>query len=193
MKTLTQLNESYFSEGYRNELIEKLQNAFREEVNAWYGYVIMSKFLEGQCRCEIEKFFAETAKDEFEDHAMWILDRINQLNGVPSKCLTPETLSDVRHQYIMPEPMLSGPLNTLEAIRINIDNERGAIETYEELEKFTREVDPVTNKKIKEIWSDEEEHLAELEDFFADISSVQHTETPIIPTTPTTPTIPFEY
>ena len=189
MKTLTQLNESYFSEEYKQELLTLLQNAFREEVNAWYGYVLMSKFLVGQCRCELEKFFEETAEDEFEDHAMWILDRINQLNGTPDKCLSPATLMTTEHPYITPEQMSSGPLSTSEAVKINIDNERGAIETYEQLEKFTRDVDPVTNKKIKEIWADEEEHLSELEDFYNDIAGTQNTTMGVEPQL----TIPYEY
>ena len=173
MKTLTQLNESNFSEGYRSELLTRLQNAFREEINAWYGYTIMGKFLIGPCREELEKFFETSAKDEFEDHAMWILERINQLNGTPNECLAPETLKNVDHGYIIPQNLVSGPMSTEDAVNINIDNERGAIETYEALEKFTRDVDPVTNKKIKEIWADEEEHLSELNDFLGDIQNMK--------------------
>ena len=50
----------------------------------------------------------------------------------------------------------------------NIEAEKGAIETYRELEEMTRNVDVVSNDKIKQILADEIEHLQELEDFIAD-------------------------
>ena len=52
---------------------------------------------------------------------------------------------------------------------LNIEAERGAIETYKKIEAYTRGIDVVTNKKIKLILQDEEEHLTELKDFLADI------------------------
>lgn len=50
----------------------------------------------------------------------------------------------------------------------NIEAEKGAIETYRELEEMTRNVDVVSNDKIKQILADEIEHLQELEDFITD-------------------------
>ena len=47
--------------------------------------------------------------------------------------------------------------------------EMGAIETYKDLEEITRNVDPVTNRKVKAILADEEEHLQEIEDFLCDV------------------------
>ena len=43
--------------------------------------------------------------------------------------------------------------------------ELGAIETYKDLIEFTKECDPITNKKMKEILKDEEKHLKEMEEF----------------------------
>lgn len=47
--------------------------------------------------------------------------------------------------------------------------ELDAIDTYRELEEITRNIDTVTNKKIKDILADEEEHLQEIEDFICDV------------------------
>ena len=51
----------------------------------------------------------------------------------------------------------------------NIEAEKGAIETYIELVNYTKGIDPVTHRKMKQILADEQEHLTELNDFFADI------------------------
>ena len=53
----------------------------------------------------------------------------------------------------------------------NITAEEGAIETYSDIELFTRDRDVVTNKRIKEILADEQEHLQALKDLVADIES----------------------
>ena len=49
--------------------------------------------------------------------------------------------------------------------------EMDAIETYRDLEEITRNVDPVTNRKVKAILADEEEHLQEIEDFLCDVGN----------------------
>ena len=179
MKKFTEITskiENQLDGDYRVELCEKLQNAFAEEINAWYGYMITSKFLTGPCRSEISKFFDETAKDEFEDHAMWILERLSQLRMTPNKVLGPSSLAMAKHPYMTPTQLLSGQLSTLDAITMNIKGEKDAIETYRALEMFTRDIDPVSNAKIKQIWADEEEHLSELNDFYDDIIAQQSTQ-----------------
>ena len=64
-----------------SEIIDKMKNALKEEFNAWYGYIIVKEWLEGTDRKDIEKFYEDTAKDELEDHAYWLMKRINQLGG----------------------------------------------------------------------------------------------------------------
>ena len=51
----------------------------------------------------------------------------------------------------------------------NIQSEKGAIETYTALEVVTRDNDVVTNRKVKEILADEQEHLQNLIDLHKDI------------------------
>lgn len=174
MKTLTQISQQdNFNDDYKTQLCNRLQNAFAEEINAWYGYIIISKSLLGTNRKDLENFFIETAKDEYEDHAMWILERLSQLKQAPTLVLSPDMLNIAKHKYIVPDQISQhGYISTLRAIEINIENEKGAIETYKELEQFTRNIDVVTNDKIKHILADEEEHLSELQDFYDDLSKI---------------------
>ena len=57
MKTLKQLNEAYADEYLDNDIrlviIDKLKNALKEELNAWYGYIIIKDSLVGRYRSEI--------------------------------------------------------------------------------------------------------------------------------------------
>lgn len=150
-------------------VLQELKNALMEELNAWYGYIIVKDFLVGPERTNIQKFYEETAKDELEDHAYWLMERISQLNGtIEDITLSPSTWENAKHKYIEPV-WKSGGIPTQESLEINIENERGAIETYEKIVSMTEEFDPVTNAKAKEILADEMEHLQELKDFLNDI------------------------
>ena len=125
--------------------------------------MIIIPFLEGMHKEEAVDFFKETAKDELEDHAYWLMERINQLGIYPSQIINSTYWDNIaKHKYIPPVQ------NILQAIRNNIAAECGAIETYQELEKFTRDRDVVTNTKVKEILADEQQHLADLYDLEKD-------------------------
>ena len=147
-----------------NTLVEMLKNALAEEILAWYHYTICAPFLIGNMRPDVEKLFIETAKDEFEDHAMWLMERLRQLGENPGEILDPNELNNIaKHKYIIPE------FDTLKAIENNIKAELGAIETYTELEEFTKDKDIVSHAKIEEILSDEQEHLKLLNKLAEDI------------------------
>ena len=152
-------------------LVSKLQKAFAEEINAWYGYIIVSKFLVGKERSEIAEFFEDAAKDEYEDHAMWLLERINQLGKSPIDVLTLNSINNIApHKYICPF-FCEDKADVMNALKINLKNEEGAIETYNDLEKFTRDIDVVTNRKIKDILGDEQEHHTKIQEFIDDLSA----------------------
>ena len=53
-------------------------------------------------------------------------------------------------------------IDVIKSIDQNIKAEQDAIETYNKLEKITRDKDVVSNQKIKEILADEQEHLQAL-------------------------------
>jgi len=155
--------------GDSNPIVVELKNALMEELNAWYGYVIVKEFLVGPERANICEFYEETAKDELEDHGYWLMERISQLGGtIEDITLSPSTWENAKHKYIAPA-WKSGGIPVKDSLETNIENEEGAIETYERIVSMTEDVDPVTNAKAKEILADETEHLQELKDFLNDI------------------------
>lgn len=155
-----------------------LKNALMEEINAWYGYFIVSEHLIGTERANISNLYKEMANDELCDHGAWLLKRINELGGTVSDIASnPALIMTSNHGYLPSSWDVVGDdllVLTYKSVTTNIENERGAIETYRKIEKFTRDIDPVTNAKVKEILTDEEEHLNELEDFRKDISLISN-------------------
>lgn len=169
-KVLTNESTDYLDSNFKEILVEKLTNAFKEEINAFYAYFIAKNYLVGQNRKDLERFYDEAAKDELYDHAAWILERINQLDGFPTMAMDVAQLTHVQHPFIQPHYM-GNSISTVQSIKENIEAEKGAIETYREIEEYTRGVDVVTNRKIKHILADEIEHLQELEEFLADVEN----------------------
>jgi bacterioferritin len=160
---------TYINEAEGSKIIDAMKNALKEELNAWYGYVIVKEWLTGTDRKDIEKFYEDTAKDELEDHAYWLMKRINQLGGtIEDISMSPNSWETANHKYIAPT-WSKDNIDIKKSLEDNITNEEGAIETYEELVKMTEEVDPASNSKLKEILADEQEHLQELKDFLQDI------------------------
>jgi len=160
---------TYINEAEGSKIIDAMKNALKEELNAWYGYVIVKEWLKGTDRKDIEKFYEDTAKDELEDHAYWLMKRINQLGGtIEDISMSPNSWETANHKYIAPT-WSKDNIDIKKSLEDNITNEEGAIETYEELVKMTEEVDPASNSKLKEILADEQEHLQELKDFLQDI------------------------
>lgn len=172
MKSLSQtLSEASFSDLMiknleNKDLVTLLQSALAEEYLQWYQYTVVIPFAVGQDRVNIVEAFKEHAKDELEDHAAWLIERINQLDGVPTLVDEPSkwNLCAV-HKYITPKP----PYDVCTLLEQNIQSEKGAIETYTALEAVTRHNDIVTNRKVKEILADEQEHLQNLIDLHKDI------------------------
>jgi len=160
---------TYINEAEGSKIIDAMKNALKEELNAWYGYVIVKEWLTGTDRKDIEKFYEDTAKDELEDHAYWLMKRINQLGGaIEDITMSPNSWETATHKYIAPT-WSKDNIDIKKSLEDNIKNEEGAIETYEELVKMTEDVDPTSNSKLKEILADEQEHLQELKDFLQDI------------------------
>jgi rubrerythrin len=76
------------------------------------------------------------------------------------------------HKYTA--PAYGDVMNTSQALTIAIQMEKDAIETYKAFELATRDSDPVSNQKIREILADEEEHLEALNSFSLDMLSVNN-------------------
>ena len=160
---------TYINEAEGSKIIDAMKNALKEELNAWYGYVIVKEWLAGTDRKDIEKFYEDTAKDELEDHGYWLMKRINQLGGtIEDITMSPNSWETATHKYIAPT-WSKDNIDIKKSLEDNVKNEEGAIETYEELVKMTEDVDPASNSKLKEILADEQEHLQELKDFLNDL------------------------
>lgn len=181
MKSLSQtVSEASYSDLMiknleNKDLVTLLQSALAEEYLQWYQYTVVIPFAVGQDRVNIVEAFKEHAKDELEDHAAWLIERINQLDGVPTLVDEPSkwNLCAV-HKYITPAP----PYDVCTLLEQNIQSEKGAIETYTALEVVTRDNDIVTNRKVKEILADEQEHLQNLMDLYKDIRGQRICDTP---------------
>ncbi len=169
MKTISKR----INEAAESNIIDAMKNALKEEFNAWYEYLIVKEWLAGQDRKEIEEFFEEAAKDELEDHAYWLMKRINQLGGdVENIAMSAGTWDSAKHKREIAKWTKAADgkqVNIIDTLQANILNEEGAIETYEELIKMTEGIDPASNSKLKEILADEQEHLQELKDFLNDM------------------------
>lgn len=176
MKDLNEIiDESVISmsDDQRALIISKLKNAFKEEINAFYGYFIVCNFAFGTNRPSIVNRFKDNGFDELMHHADWILKRINELGGDITGIESPACTSSANHPFAVPLTM-----NVRDLININISAEKDAIETYQELVDITNNVDPASNSKLKEILADEEEHLTELKDFLKDLDLELEYETP---------------
>ena len=190
MKTLKdKINEAYAETWIDSEsqrlIVEKLKNALKEELNAWYGYIIVRDWLVGSNKSDLIKLYDETAKDELEDHAYWLMKRINELGGtIEDITASPASWLTAKHTYASPEwqhkytketgvgtgePCGDLVIPIQRSLFTNVENEMGAIETYRDLIEITQlSKDYTTEKKCKEILADEEEHLQLLQDFLDD-------------------------
>jgi bacterioferritin len=149
-----------------NELISKLNQALAEEWLAYYQYWIGAKVMEGPMRGDIEKELLVHADQEL-NHATMVVERITQLNGTP--VLTPADWLKLSHcAYGTPEdPYIEKILNQ------NLDGERCAIETYNNILRFTSGKDFATYDMALFILKEELEHEQEIEDWLTDIEHIK--------------------
>lgn len=175
---LTESASDYLDDQFKQILIQKLTNAYMEEICAFYAYFIALPYLTGKERTSVQKFYEEAAKDELYDHASWILKRISELDGIPVEALNIEALQNAQHKYIVPAVIEdTNQIDVYQSLLDNKEAEQGAIETYRDIEEYTRNIDVVTNDKIKQILADEIEHLQEIEDFLADYDVMVYDDT----------------
>lgn len=175
---LAESASDYLDDQFKQILIQKLTNAYMEEICAFYAYFIALPYLTGKERTSVQKFYEEAAKDELYDHASWILKRISELDGIPVEALNIEALQNAQHKYIVPAVIEdTNQIDVYQSLLDNKEAEQGAIETYRDIEEYTRNIDVVTNDKIKQILTDEIEHLQEIEDFLADYDVMVYDDT----------------
>lgn len=147
-------------------VVVMLEKRYAEEILQWYHYYIISNFLVGKERPNIEKTFVEFADDELNDHAVKLLKRINELGGDVEKLKILSNLASLSDcTYTTP----TLPYDTKSLVLMNIEHEKCAIEGYKKLLNLTRDLDVTTYEMATEILADEEEHLRSLMDYVADM------------------------
>ena len=151
-------------------IVKELKSLYCEEVNAFYQYWIVKDFLIGRERPSIAKKYEEWAMDELTDHGSKLLKRLSELDADMADMLNLYANNEkAEGKYIMPAPSF----DTCTSVQQNIEAEQAAINHYSRVIAMTEDIDPTTNKMLKEILADEEEHKSELKDFLMDITS-QH-------------------
>lgn len=145
--------------------ISMIKRAIAEELQAWYQYWVVVPFIHGLDRPDIEEWFVKTAKDELDDHAVKLMNRLSELGGDSSDFLYPESWKNLAGS-----PLLStgGDFSIDANLIMNIIAEIHAIETYTILCDMTRGADYKTYTLSKQILDDEQEHLQDLYDFAQD-------------------------
>ena len=125
-----------------NKIVDALNKDREDELSAIIQYMKHHYEGEGMESPEILDIFKNTAKDEIK-HAEKLGERINYLDGVPSKKTSPI--------------VEGGDLKKM--IQDDLAKENGAIKQYKEhIKHAIEEGDPVTRLMLEEILSEEEGH-----------------------------------
>lgn len=149
-----------------DQLIELLNRALADEWLAYYQYWIGAKVAAGPMRGAVVAELEEHADEEL-DHASMLVERILQLGGTP--ILSPQDWFEMTNcGYEAPEDPYVGVL-----LGQNIAGEQCAIQVYQDLIDFTKDVDPVTYEMVVEIMADEIEHEEDLESLQEDMGFIK--------------------
>ncbi|MGD2142902.1 MAG: ferritin-like domain-containing protein [Anaerolineae bacterium] len=145
-----------------DKLIELLNKALGDEWLAYYQYWIGAKVAAGPMRGAVTMELEEHATEEL-GHALILVDRILQLGGTP--LLTPQDWYEMTNcGYEAPEDPYVEVL-----LEQNIKGEQCAIEVYQKLVDFTKDIDPVTYEMALQIMTDEIVHEEDLQALEEDI------------------------
>ncbi|MDR1878121.1 MAG: ferritin [Bacteroidales bacterium] len=148
------------------QLLEMLNAALSEEWLAYYQYWIGARLMEGPMRSEIEPELLIHANEELA-HAVLVVDRIIQLDGMP--VINPvEWTKFARCKYEAPtDPYVEVILEQ------NLRGERCAIKRYEEIANYTVGKDHATYQMAVAILEDELEHEHDIEDWIRDLTRMK--------------------
>ncbi len=135
-----------------DELIRDLNSALAAEALAAYRYKLLSKMASGINSEPIAKIFEEMSDHEWK-HVSSFMERILQLEGTPIA----NTSDWPKYSYSTYKEPPKDPSDLEKMIRDSIEDERAAIEFYNNLYKKTQHTDPVTALMVQEILADEVE------------------------------------
>lgn len=156
---------------FADTLCPKLQRAIAEEIQAGYFYLITQNSIRGYERKELTRLFEEYSHEEIFEHARQLLTRLNELQygiGILYNFNSINTLCrDNGHGWDF-----NGSMNSIDLMQTAINLEINSIDTYKDLEYFTRGIDPTTNDLIKHLLKDEIKHLTELREIQQSLSQM---------------------
>ncbi|MEM4439615.1 MAG: ferritin-like domain-containing protein [Pyrobaculum sp.] len=142
----------------REEIIKRLLAAYADEWVAGYYYTVTAYSIKGPLSEEIAEHFLEEAKEEILKHAKAIADRLQDFDVDPprefsklwelSKCKYP--------------PLPNDPYNIDAWIEAAVRAEECAVESYRELYRLVKDVDPVTEELAEDLLADEVRHRTAL-------------------------------
>lgn len=151
---------------HADKIVEMLNKALCDEWLAYYQYWIGSKVVKGPMKDAVIAELIEHATDELR-HADMLVTRILELGGTP--ILTPkEWFEKTNCGYDAPnDPFVRKILEQ------NVKGEQCAIDTYSEILKFTKDIDPITYTLVLQILTDEVEHEEDLQALLEDIENLK--------------------
>ena len=146
-------------------LVEELNKAYCDEWLAYIQYMEGAQVASGMPRVTLVAELEEHAAEEL-DHAKKLAKRIIELGGTP--IIEPKMWYKYSTcGYYPPKDHDSKVI-----LEQNLQSERCAITTYNNLIKMLNGKDPVTHKILLEILEEEIEHEQDLEDIQEDIKSL---------------------
>jgi len=150
---------------HADKIIELLNKALCDEWLAYYQYWIGSKVIKGPMKDAVVAELVQHANDELR-HADMLVMRILELGGTP--VLSPKQWFEFTNcGYDAPEdPFVKKILEQ------NIKGEQCAIDTYNQILKLTKDIDPITYNLVLQILTDEVEHEEDLQSLLEDIENL---------------------
>ncbi|ADY73300.1 Ferritin Dps family protein [Desulfurobacterium thermolithotrophum DSM 11699] len=151
---------------HADKIIELLNKALCDEWLAYYQYWIGSKVVKGPMKDAVIAELIQHANDELR-HADMLVTRILELGGTP--VLSPKQWFELTNcGYDAPvDPFVKIVLEQ------NIKGEQCAIDTYSEILKITKDIDPITYNIALQILTDEVEHEEDLQSFLEDLENLK--------------------
>jgi len=151
---------------HADRIIELLNRALCDEWLAYYQYWIGAKVVKGPMKDAVIAELVQHANDELR-HADMLVMRILELGGTP--VLSPKQWFELTNcGYDAPEDPFVRKI-----LEQNIKGEQCAIDTYNEIMKITRDIDPVTYNLALQIMTDEMEHEEDLQSLLEDLENLK--------------------
>ena len=151
---------------HADRIVELLNKALCDEWLAYYQYWVGSKVVKGPMKDAIITELIQHANDELR-HADMLVARILELGGTP--VLSPKQWFELTNcGYDAPDdPFVKKVLEQ------NIKGEQCAIDTYSEILKITKDIDPITYNIALQILTDEVEHEEDLQSLLEDLENLK--------------------